>query len=143
MGEVEKAIEAYDNAVRACPNYKTELINIKFHLIYIKDAIEKGVELLEEVIETYSGSSIAAYYKAVNLLLNCRETHAEDRFKDALELKTFENGRGSKALKKPGASVGFVGSLSDAFVQKHFKDLENKIEQHLRNLNERKLPSFW
>ncbi|MDE0014530.1 MAG: tetratricopeptide repeat protein [Candidatus Poribacteria bacterium] len=110
IGDSDKAIEDYDNAVRLCPNYKTDLVDRK-HIVAGLDmvsSVEKAVELLDSVVEDYDCSenfASAAYYSGVSILFSGNKHKARQRFETARELG--------------------------------FKD-DTKIAEHLENLKDRK-----
>lgn len=85
-GDVELAIENYDNVIRLCPNYVTDFVNSKF-AHGGQEEVRRAVKLLESVVNnpTYS-ESFAAYYSGVSILFSGNKHKARRRFEKAREL---------------------------------------------------------
>ena len=85
-GDYTKAIEDYDNAVRLCPNYRTDFIDGKFLLVYGKETIEKAIELLDSMINNPPESADDFYYIGVRELFWNENLCAKRAFQIALKL---------------------------------------------------------
>ena len=91
-GDYTKAIEDYDNAVRLCPNYRTDFIDGKFLLVYGKEAIEKAIELLDSMINNPPKSADDFYYIGVRDLFLEREPLRQEGFPDSLGVRARRSG---------------------------------------------------
>ena len=86
MGDVELAIENYDNVIRLCPNYVTDFIDSNF-AHGGKEEVNQATKLLDEIVEDPARSeSFAAYYSGVSILFKDNRHKARRRFETALEL---------------------------------------------------------
>ena len=83
IGNRERAIEDYDNAVRLCPNYETDFIEIEF--VYGgKGAVEAAIELLNDIVSDPPDTATDYYYIGVRQLFMNDGLSAERCFKIAL-----------------------------------------------------------
>ena len=86
IGDRDRAIEDYDNSVRLCPDYETDLINSNFRYGG-QLLVDKAVKLLECVEkDTSRPYAFRAYYAGVKILLQNNKHKACRRFERALEL---------------------------------------------------------
>ena len=86
LGDPERAIEDFDNAVRLCPNYEPEFIDMK--LAADGEGIANAIELLQSVVGNPRRSEFDYYYTGIRCLLLNDLLSAEDCFRVARNLGT-------------------------------------------------------
>ena len=80
------ALEDFDNAVRVCPNYETDLNDCEF-VFRGKGVVEQAIHLLESIVNDLSESDADYhYYTGVLSIFRNDERSAEKSFQRALEL---------------------------------------------------------
>ena len=90
MGNHSAAIEDFDNAVRICSNYETDLNDCEF-VFRGKGVVEQAIQLLESIINNFSESDADYYYyTGVQSLFRNDVRSAEKAFQRALKLG-YEN----------------------------------------------------
>ena len=98
---MSRPFEDYDNTVRLCPDYETDLVDLKF--IYGGEAsTDKAVELLKRVVEGYRDSqndAAAAYYEGVRCLFTNYPDAAQENFEAAREKGFDESSKVTKHLE--------------------------------------------
>ena len=86
IGDERAALEDFDNAVRVCPNYETDLNDCKF-VFKGKGVVEQAIHLLERILNDLSANNADYdYYTGVLSILRNDERAAEKAFQRALEL---------------------------------------------------------
>ncbi len=85
IGELEKAIIDYDNAVRLCSNYEADFVESDF-AHGGQEAVEAAIELFESVINNPPETAADVYYIGVSALFWNDRISAQKAFEIALEL---------------------------------------------------------
>ena len=85
-GDIDRAIDDYDNAHRICPNYVNDVLRGQFPFVYARAAVDDARALLSSVISAPMKSVADLYLTGLLSLFEGDTTSAKDCFHNALRL---------------------------------------------------------